>query len=367
MKPFRFLAVSVAVIALGACSTGADKKFDYRGEQEARKPLEVPPDLVQPSQGGDALSPADVRERSTSYSDYAERRNHTGVSSSVNVLPKTDGVTLMRDGAQRWLVIEAEPEQVWPLVRAFFIKNGLTIEVERPEAGVIETAWAENYAKVQADLLQRYLSKVFPRLYSAGVQDRYRVRLDRGQKPGTTEIFLTHRQLVKSDSASVLSSEERRWEPAPSDPDLEAEMLRLLMVHMGAEQNRARELLADAKPVVKAQLRRHEGEQVLTLNEEYETAWRRIGLALDRAGAVIEDRNRSEGLYYLFYRGKREKKGFWAALAGKEDPAGYLQVRVVAASPNTEVRVLSAATEEGAQDQAELARQLLNSLFSALR
>lgn len=342
-----------------------DKKFEYRGEQEARKPLEVPPDLVEPNQGTDALTPAEVPERSASYSDYAEQRGNASAPSSSKVLPKTEGVSLMRDGAQRWLVIAAEPDEVWPLVRSFFVKNGLTIEVERPEAGVIETAWAENYAKVQTDILHRYLSKVFPRLYSAGIQDRYRVRLDRGQKPGTTEIFLTHRQLVQAEKLDIGGNKEFHWEPAPSDPDLEAEMLRLLMVHFGTEQEQARQLMADGKPRVQAALRKDQGEQVLTLNEEYEPAWRRVGLALDRAGAVIEDRDRTKGTYYVYFERKNDKRGFFSN--APENLGGYLRVNVAAGKPNTEIRVLAQASDKATGDQAKLAQQLLNSLFEQLK
>ena len=44
-----------------------------------------------------------------------------------------------------------------------------------------------------------------------------------------------------------------------------------------------------------------EGNGVLTLDEPFDRAWRRVGLALDRVGFTVEDRDRAKGLYYVRY------------------------------------------------------------------
>jgi outer membrane protein assembly factor BamC len=41
--------------------------------------------------------------------------------------------------------------------------------------------------------------------------------------------------------------------------------------------------------------------QVLEIREGFDRAWRRVGLALDRGGFTVEDRDRAQGLYFVRY------------------------------------------------------------------
>ena len=59
----------------------------------------------------------------------------------------------------------------------------------------------------------------------------------------------------------------------------------------------------------------------LKLNDSYDRGWRRVGLALDRVGFVVEDKNRAEGMFYVRYADinidntPKEKKGLFDTLA----------------------------------------------------
>jgi outer membrane protein assembly factor BamC len=44
-----------------------------------------------------------------------------------------------------------------------------------------------------------------------------------------------------------------------------------------------------------------DGTLTLAVNDEFDRAWRRVGLALDRVGFVVEDKNRSNGVYFVRY------------------------------------------------------------------
>ena len=43
------------------------------------------------------------------------------------------------------------------------------------------------------------------------------------------------------------------------------------------------------------------GAGPLVVNDSFDRAWRRVGLALDRVGFTVEDRDRSKGLFYVRY------------------------------------------------------------------
>ena len=214
-----------------------------------------------------------------------------------------------RSGNQRWLVVNLPPDRVYPLVREFWQESGFLVQTEMPEAGILETDWAENRAKVPQDFIRNALGRVLDSLYSTGERDKFRTRLEPAAG-GATEIFITHRGLTE-----VFSTQNRDstvWTPRPADPELEAEFLRRMLVKLGSDQTRATTQVAaasvprgapGASPVASDRTRMigSGGSQELVVREGFDRAWRRVGLALDRGGFTVEDRDRSQGVYYVRY------------------------------------------------------------------
>jgi len=306
----RILALSVFAAVVAGCGTVNSikeeflpdkKKIDYREAREAPT-LEVPPDLTS-SSIDDGLVIPDIgpASGSASISDYNRERQGRQTLRRAAVLPKQDDIRLVKDNNSRWLVIKGSAQQVWPRLREFFLQNGFLIKREDPRIGIIETDWAENRADIPQDFITRNISKLFESIYSAATRDKYRIRLEEGTEAGTTELYLTHRGAEEVvDQATDTST---LWKPRASDPELEIEMLRRITVFFGVEENKARNLFASRKNrVERAQLRR-DGTGVASLNvkEDFARAWRRTGLALDRVGFTVEDRDRSRGLYYVRY------------------------------------------------------------------
>jgi outer membrane protein assembly factor BamC len=163
------------------------------------------------------------------------------------------------------------------------------------------------------------------------------------------------------------------WRPRPSDPELEAEMLKRLMVQLGVEQQRAEQLLAakrEAQPDARM-VQDKDGATVLILADPFPQAWRRTGIALDRVGFVVEDRNRSDGLYFVKYDDPEEdgkKRGFLSKLnpfGGKKNgESEKYQVRLSAKEGETLVVVLS---DSGKQDDSKTARRILGLLYDQLK
>ena len=361
----------LAALAVASCQTIAEKrKIDYKSTRTL-PPLDVPPDLSVPegSKAGIEAAPG-----TASYSGLAgDKANATKASAGGDVLPDINSMSIQRDGQIRWLAVKLPADQIWPKLREFVLNNGLIIDKENPQTGIIETDWAENRAKVGSGL-QKVLAKSLGTLYSTGTRDKFRFRLEKGTTPGTTEIYVSHRGMqeviVSSEGASDIG--QTRWESRPSDPGLEAEMLRLLMVSLGVKEEKAKSVVAAAEatpPAEHAKLVRDGERTSLSLPEDFERAWRRVGLALDRTSFTVEDRDRSKGIYYVRYIDPdkpQKKKGFFRRLfSGKEkEPTNEYQILVKGDEKLSRVDVLN---KDGTPEQSKTGERILTLLHDQLK
>ena len=377
LKLIALWSALAAAFALGACSTFdfeiPTKKIDYKSAGKT-KPLEVPPDLVAPSTDDRYLVP-DVNPKSgATYSAYNRERSGTTVAStasSSNVLPAVSDARVERAGTQRWLVVKGDPAKLWPVVKDFWQETGFIVNVEMPEAGVMETDWAENRAKIPDGFIRNTLGKLLDSVYSTSERDKFRTRLERGSEPGTTEIYISHRGMEEVFTSST--REETKWQPRPPDPELEAEMLRRLMVRFGVQEQRAKAQVANAATPATPRATLVRGQGTLALTEQFDRAWRRVGLALDRVGFTVEDRDRSKGLYFVRYidpeidnksannKGWLSKLKFW----GNDKPkTEQYRILVKGGGEGAEVNVLN---KEGVRDQSETAGRILSLLYEQLK
>jgi outer membrane protein assembly factor BamC len=149
------------------------------------------------------------------------------------------------------------------------------------------------------------------------------------------------------------------------------------MVRLGSEEKRAEASIASAKAEPRAKLAKSDdGAGTLEVLERFDRAWRRVGLALDRVGFTVEDRDRSRGLYFVRYvdpeLDKRSKKddGFLSKLAfwkSSEPPASskvQYRIYVADAGEQSTVKVLS---NEGGTDKSETAKKILSLLLQQLQ
>lgn len=302
-----------------------DNKADYKGASRAR-PLEVPPDLTASPTSDTYSIPG-----STSYSSYtqAQEGQETGVE---KILQTPEGVRLERSGSQSWLVVDAPAEKIWPMIREFWLDMGFAVRVENPQLGLMETEWIETDAirKDQSGNALDKFDKWLDKLSGFADRKKFRTRLDRGAEGGTTEIFMSHRSVNgtpddgKNRVVTTLgvidtgySLESQKAAPTDaSDAELDAELLRRLMVKLGVEEQKSKTIIAQAVTIKRAEVvKESDGSARLLLNDQFDRAWRRVGLALDRIGFVIEDKDRSNGLFFVRYAdvdiddGPKEKKG----------------------------------------------------------
>jgi len=366
------LALLLAAALAAGCTTTFDStndKVDYKGAAAKTKPLEVPPDLSQLAR--DSRYQAQGGVVSASGAGAGGSPAVTAGAAAATVALKAQGtVRIERAGQQRWLVVAAPPEQVWPQVRAFWEQQRFPIAVEDAKAGVIETGWAENRAKLPQDFIRNTIGRVFSGLYDTGERDLFRTRLERTE--AGTEVYVSHRGLeeVYSDERK----ESTAWRARPNDPQLEAEMLARLMLTLSPAQQPVAEARAavTAAPEGPARARLVAGHAALEVDDPFDRAWRRVGLALDRSGFTVEDRDRNLGLYYVRYVDPRnagkEGPGFWARLLGDTtDPQAAVRYRIAVrgldGSAKSAVAVLtSAGAAESGENGQRIATLLLNEL-----
>ena len=378
----RLVAVLLGLVLAG-CSTMEemlpDQTLAYKKQREAAENLEIPPDLSK-GEFNDALDvPA---TGSATYSEYTgERSKRRQTAGSGDVLPEVQNVELRREGNSRWLEVAAPPAAVWPRVVSFWREQGILLVEQNPTVGVMKTDWIENRAEIRQDFIARMLRKVADGIYATAKRDQYRVRLERGAKGTVTDVFLTHTAMEERLLRNVAGEEAQGvWEPAPSDPGKEAEMLRRLMVYLGVTEKRAASAAAGAeagagaagtRPTMARMVPDGAGS-ALVISDEFRRAWRQTGVALDRVGFAVEDRDMSSGTYYVRYdpgsEGAQKKDGFFSKMAfwrGKDiDPVKKYQVKLVAAGSETRLTVLDAA---GQRDDSPGGKKILSLLQEQIR
>jgi outer membrane protein assembly factor BamC len=368
--------VLAACAVLSGCSTVGltSDKIEYRSAVPP-KALDVPPDLSQLTR--DERYAVPERGVATATATAAASRAQPASGAVPAVAPALAKARIERAGSQRWLVVDVPPEQAFTVVKEFLPTIGLAIEREDPKLGIIETAWAENRAKLPQDIIRRTLGRVLENLYSTGEQDKYRVRIER-TAANTSEIFVSHRGMIEVYTSSA--QDRTMWQPRPSDPEMEAELLQRLALRFappapsettiatapGAATAMPQPEVARLLPADAAQPAR------VRIDEPFDRAWRRVGLALDRGGFTVEDRDRTRGVYFVRYldpeveKEQRDRQGFFSKLFGREAKvdAQQFRVRVAAAGERSDVTVQD---RDGKPDSSATAGKILAQINEQLR
>ncbi len=363
---------------LTACASKSDRPaIDYRtsGAESASARLEVPPDLVAPARDERFL----LSELNRKQASAAPTAPAAAVAvAATTPVPAADvslpeGVRIERVGAQRWLVVPANnTDALWPKLADFWKSLGFIVVEDNPLVGVMETDWAENRAKLRQDPIQNALGKVLGSFVSTGERDKFRLRVERTAQPGKLEVYISHRRMEEVAKSTVFA-DGTIWVPRPADMQLEGEMLQRLMVHLGVAEAAAEQAVAQSRTAAPelASLTEQGGQQSLLVQQPLDRAWRQVGLALDRIGVVVEDRDRARNLYSVRHLAAEEakKEGFWSRLAfwrSKPVP-GTSQYQVKVLAQGEQQSVITLLDKDGGAAPAEAARQILGLLHEQLK
>ena len=367
LRPASIATVALALALSGCESTNLTKRIDYKSTTTGPA-LELPPDLTTPRY--------DDRFSVSTASGLAAQQAG-GKTREAEFLATAPNARVARAGNERWLVVKASPEQAWDVSRRFWADTGFVLAVEQPALGLMETDWAENRADIPADALRRTLGQFADIFYTTYKRDKFRTRIERGAETGTVEIYIAHRGMEQVPTAKIDNSSPAAfaWALMPPSPDLEAEMLTRLMIRFGTTEPQAIAAVAQAaaQPDRARVEKGADGVPKLVVDESFDRAWRRVGLALDRSGFTVVDRDRSTGLYYVRYADpdaeiSKKDEGWLAKLAfwrkdEVEKPEQY-RITVVEAAPRSHVTVQDT---KGAPDKSPTSDRILGLLRDQLK
>jgi outer membrane protein assembly factor BamC len=356
----RAALLATLVVSLAACSVLESDKIDYKSAGKAPT-LEVPPDLSQLSRENRYAVPGGAV---TANAYQAGAANAPGIPTAV---ANIGDVRMERSGTQRWIVINRSPDQLWDPVKDFWQESGFLLTTEQRNLGIMETDWAENRAKLPQDIIRGTLGKLVDSVYSTGELDRFRTRLERTTTG--TEIFISHRGMQEVYNNS--RQDQTVWQPRPSDPELETEFLRRLMVKLGVTQEQSKILAATTAPSKTATVANVGGQPVVQISEGFDRAWRRVGLALDRTGFTVEDRDRSAGIYYVRYvtpNPDKKEPGFFGKLFGSSDKnEAPIKFRILVKGGQGESTTVSVLNANGAPETSANAQRIVQVIAEDLK
>jgi outer membrane protein assembly factor BamC len=376
-KP-SILGMLVIAAALSGCSGSSlfsGDRVDYRTASTKINPLEVPPDLAQLSRDGRYQSQTQPRGVITASAMPAGAPTSIRTAAPASVAPGSLGeFKVERDEHRRWLSVPKPPEQVWPQIVSFWQDLGFTLVKNDASAGVMETNWAENRAKLPQDIIRQTIGSILDSVYSTGEMDQYRTRVERTDTG--SEIFITHRGMIEVYTSPL--NDATKWQSRPPDEQLESEMLARLLVKLGASETVARNAVDNPVSATPQQARARvladKPGAVLEVDDGLDRAWRRVGIALDRSGFTVEDRDRAAGLYFVRYvdpttAGQDASKGFFAKLlnlSGSDTSAAAVRYQVSLKSEGSKTLV-SVLNSQGAPDAGANSKRIVAVLADELK
>ncbi len=379
----RLLCLSIALVLAGCGSYDQlvnGDSVDYRTQGNKTAPLDVPPDLTQLSRDP-RYAPQGAAVSANALQNSAPAPALGGGAKTKEVaVNDIEGTRIERLGTDRWLYTPLPPDQLWPQLRTFWQERGLALTVDLPEAGVMETDWAENRAKIPQDIIRGTIGKVFDSAYSTGERDKFRTRVERNPTGGS-DVFITMRRMVE-----VYNTQDKTntvWQPAPDDPQMEAEMLGRLLLKLTAKPlpqaasasaptNAAALVTNVPPPPPRAHMVEGAATPTLQVDDGFDRAWRRVGIALDRTGFTVEDRDRAQGIYFVRYvdpktAGQAEPNFFTKLFTSGSNPAiKPVRYRVTVKSDG-KVSLVTVLGAEGMAADGEAVQSILAMLLNELK
>ena len=376
MRTLSLVVFLFPLLTLTACNSIQSKRVDYKSGSGQVAPLEVPPELTSPEASDRYAIPEGGAEGVAVYSDYKKQPEDSKQVATVqpaplsNVLPDTQVAQMERSGSQRWLVVSDRAENVWPVIKEFWLENGFTLLSENPEAGLMETDWLENSAKIPQGKIRNVLGKVFSKVYSSNERDKYRTRLERSKEGDSTEIYISHTAMQK-----IQNSDQNgfKWQLRGQNPEMEAGMLQLLMAKLvGKASAPSGGTAAESTPESLDAPQLQEvagGDKKIVLSEPFDKSWRKVGLALEQAGIVVSDKDRATGVYFITASQPVQKKSlperlkFWRIDNVANESKGSTRYQVVVRENNgvSDVNVLDM---QGATDSTS--QRIMQTLYEQL-
>jgi outer membrane protein assembly factor BamC len=330
---FKNYLIFILFFGLLGCST-TEEFFDditapdYVNSSKAKR-LEVPPDLSELESSRNYDVPGEVKSYKDFLSQEQESFNNSNSPNTKKVVENPEGMKIVKSGNLRWLVVEEEPSLLWPHVIEFWEDLGFRVMIANKRTGIIETEWMDT-SDIKLDQKEKGVISTFDKWLDSlsGFADKrkFRTRVEIGEEKNT-EIYISQRsaEAAADQHSQILSNRSSEYNPSTiykideykksgddskkvveiseqrelDDYEIDSELLTRLMIKLGATDLNAQEKVSSPEEIIKAKLNESKDDVYITMFDGYERAWRRLGLALDIIGFVTEDKDRSNGIFYV--------------------------------------------------------------------
>lgn len=341
--------IALLALSVAACAGREDSEADRRDR------LVMPPDL-----SGERIGQVPESRRDRGAAAMTGEQREEQERASRDVAPEPVGTRIRQQGAERWLQVQAAPEQVWDGLNRWLEDEGVPVARSEQELGIIETGWMPRPMGPSGGVflpLERDPE-------GAPLVDQYLIRVEAGEEQGMSEVFVAHRRVAAVDDG---------WAPRTGERGLEGEMLRGFMLHLGADEAFAAEQAAQREQRLTRMDTDEEGHPILIVREGYLQTFQRVGLALDRAAFTVEDRNRAQGRFLVRYDPAADQDddgpGFFSRLAfwREREPELERGTYAVVIGSGDDGSTVSVRSEEGDRVSERLSERLLILIDDQLR
>ncbi len=299
----RILCIALLAVSLQGCNfmLGDEGMFPDRSNEYADAPIlpamSIPDELDSYTLDQLYVVPAQI---SASASVFDEIPQPTPLETR-----RQEGVIIQNLGDREWIVIDATPGQVWPLVRDFWTQLQVILDYENPGTGIMETSWLE----VDSDQELRH---------------KYRITIEPGLHSGYSEIYILHMENPRSEPQPIIIN----WPDSSNSAERENQIMTNLSQYL-ADRNDvyqassasllAGSIEAERKANIVASER---GGQLLTLRMDFNRAWVQVRQAIEEANIDILESDRDQRFYNVSFSGVQddsEDTGFIGRLFGGSD------------------------------------------------
>lgn len=252
-----------------------------------------------------------------------------------------EGVVVQRFGDRRWIVIGAEPGQVWPRMRDYWSTAQIRLAFEDPVRAIMETVW----------------------LGEEGERNKYQVSIEPGLHSGNSEVYVLqiNESYVEDPDAPI------DWPENSADLDLENAMLDDISLYLADRTDLYRassvSLLAGSiEAESKASIVPSANGDTLVLRIDFGRAWSQVSQALENAQIEITQSNRDEAFYTVRFNVSEaeERPGFFRRMFGaKRESEGELFAFTLKIATEADRLVITAEPANGEAGATPELRDLL--------
>ncbi|WP_193165065.1 outer membrane protein assembly factor BamC [Microbulbifer hainanensis] len=279
-------ALCIASVALSGCGVfGKEGYFRDRSDDyqmaDSLPPLRMPPGVSEKRQE-ELYEIPHVSSGSVDRGDFEVPRPQ-----ALSVNAGMDRVKIQKLGNRRWVLVSQPPAEVWPQLHYFLRTSGLQLESSDASAGIMETRWL-----TFGD--------------SPTTKDKYRLRVEDGVQPDTTEVHVRHFSVPIDRKVSG----PVQWPDQSTSPEREDWMIDEMSSALAAESSgAAASLVAQAigGGSVKVRVQEPAGkEPYISMNLAMDRAWATVAHALNVGAYRLHKEDSDIGIFYVTYDEKRE-------------------------------------------------------------